>query len=338
MRSPILFRADADDRIGIGHVMRCLALAEALQFMDCRCEMLARPLPDGLLTRLSRASVTVRALPSAMAGSQSDAEATVAEARALRADRVVVDGYEFGAAYLEALQSAGLRIATIDDHATARVPASDITLNQNIFAPEADPDSGYLSGPRYVLLRRDLIDPHKDVEQPRDRLLVTLGGADPDMVTEKFIQACAIEWLDVAGIDVIVGSANPRARAIAALARPHAPAMRVHIDVPSLAPLLATARLAVIAAGGTMWEALHWGVPMITVHRDRVQHQSTSELQRRGLSVSDSDGRTVSPQALAAHIVRALAEPDRLAVISSAARCAVDGHGAARVAQAIFAM
>ena len=52
MTGPILIRADAGPELGTGHVMRCLAVAEALHDLGHTCHFLCAALPPALAQRL----------------------------------------------------------------------------------------------------------------------------------------------------------------------------------------------------------------------------------------------------------------------------------------------
>jgi spore coat polysaccharide biosynthesis predicted glycosyltransferase SpsG len=228
MGGAVLLRADADASIGVGHVMRCLALAQALTDAGGRAIFASTALPDSISRRLEHEHLPVRMI-CAQPGSASEAEATARVAREEMAGRIVVDGYHLGPDYLAGLHRHGLRVAVIDDHAIACAPYAAVTLNQNIFAPPARPAEGYLSGLRYALLRREL---RADVTTPRTghsrRILITLGGADPDRMTELAIAACASIASSLTAADVVIGGANPRAEAIEHAVAAHASWARAH--------------------------------------------------------------------------------------------------------------
>src|SRR5260370_14141359 len=112
-------RAEASLAIGTGHVMRCLALAQAWQDAGGTASLAAAELPDALLPRVTSEGVSLRQVHAPKHGGPEDAAQTVAQARQLSADWVVIDGDRFGSDFLATVRTAGCRVLLID-HVASR--------------------------------------------------------------------------------------------------------------------------------------------------------------------------------------------------------------------------
>ena len=154
-----LIRTDANSQIGSGHLMRCLALAQAWQ-RDCdRAIFATQSLSPLLASRLASENMAVMPI-SSPAGTAEDARETATLAHHVEAQWLVVDGYHFGTDYQQTIKAAGLFLLVLDDYGHCDRYYADAILNQNISADERwylqrENDTRLLLGTRYILLRRE---------------------------------------------------------------------------------------------------------------------------------------------------------------------------------------
>src|SRR5580698_8004903 len=173
----ILIRADASTAIGSGHVMRCLALAKAWSKGGRVCYLTAETIA-ALDERFLEEKIQHERI-SVQPGSLEDVEQTVAWARRLQAQWVVVDGYRFKPDYIHALKMARLRVLMLDDDARFDFYEADVVLNQNIDASvesyKRAVSTQLLLGANYVLLRPEFLvsGPRSEIAEVARKFLVT---------------------------------------------------------------------------------------------------------------------------------------------------------------------
>ena len=230
----------------------------------------------------------------------------------------------------------------IDDLAD-RVHDCDLLLDQNLVAQTSTryvnkvlPTCAVLLGLKYALLQPIYGELHDRVSLRRGsirRMLVFMGGADHDNLTGRMLSAClSLDRSDI-DIDVVIPFGSNCERAIRERASGHA---NVHLyrDLPTLAPLMAQADLAIGAAGTTSWERLCLGLPALVVTVADHQLPIADEQHRQGLirTLGHQDQVTESAvkQALEELIQRGLD-------VEWSNRChaAVDGRGVQRVCEAL---
>lgn len=334
MAGTLVLRADADERIGTGHVMRCLALAQAWRAVGGRAVFAVRRAPTALLVRLRDEGCEVERLDNA----PSNDETGVVAGLARHAAAVVVDGYGFGPAYVDALQEAGARVLYVDDDGRHGPYRADLVLDQNAFATAAmytdrAPATRLLLGPRYALLRREFLR-HRDAPRAAEaiarRVLVTLGGADPTGVTATVLAAA--ERVDVPlELDVVVGVANPRRDAVIAQAERARHVTRVLTAVDDMPERMGLADFAVAAAGATTLELAFMGVPSLLVAIADNQAPVAPAMAAAGCAVDLGRAEALDPDGLAAAMTALASDVGRRQAMSDAGRRLVDGDGAARV-------
>ena len=116
---PLLVRADANEIIGMGHVMRCLALAEGWRECGGRVTFLSASRNQGVRARIEGSGLTMREIPTPHPDSVDlNTTLEVIEELAsgeMRAPWVVVDGYQFDPHYQSLIGASGCRLLVIDD-------------------------------------------------------------------------------------------------------------------------------------------------------------------------------------------------------------------------------
>jgi UDP-2,4-diacetamido-2,4,6-trideoxy-beta-L-altropyranose hydrolase len=336
----LFFRTDASVAAGTGHVMRCLALAQAWQDAGGRAVFAMAESTAAVRSRLAAESVEVVPI-GAEAGGRKDAQAVTELARYYRADWVVIDGYPFDATYVLELKSAGLKVLLIDDGGFERPCGADLILNQNFDAtrnmyPQREDRTRLLLGMRYVLLRNEFLAWHDFRREPSpttSRVLVTMGGSDPDNMTGLVIQALSMVTTEGLEATVVVGGSNPHFDSLGREASRSRTAIQLRHSCSNMPELMARADLAIIAAGGTLWELMYMSCPVLSFGRTPVQRRILGALHERGIVQHLGDPRHVGVSALALAIDELAASPARRAKMAELGRQQVDGEGARRVCE-----
>lgn len=326
----ILFRADGGPGIGAGHLMRCLALAQAL----CdRAETvaLATIAPDIPIVEGWRAEGGAVVAIHAARGDRDDAEATLAAARRLAARALVTDGYAFGPHYIASLKDSGLPLLQYDDMGL-KATAADWVVNQNPGAEACSYPAGtmVLRGPRYLALRRPLrrLLNREPTMTAIPRLLVTFGGDDEQNLALAAVEALRDLPLSfVADVIVTAGAEGLAAVRTAAFTDPD----RFRVSGPTdIVPLMAAADLALCAGGATSLELCALGVPMVIVSAADNQI-GAAPLEAAGAARFAGSGRNAVAGAVAL-AGELLADPERRRAMGATGRTLIDGRGVERLA------
>jgi UDP-2,4-diacetamido-2,4,6-trideoxy-beta-L-altropyranose hydrolase len=332
-----LIRADGDVRMGTGHVMRCLALAQAMQERGATALFASACIPESIAARLEGEGIAVVRVGS-KPGGDDDARQTAAAARAAGAAWVVLDGYQFPGGFQKSLRDEGLKVLTIDDTGDAEHYWADLVLNQNLHAradmyQRRESHTRLLLGPRYALLRREFWrwrGFERVVPAIARKVLVTLGGFDPDGVTLKVV--AALDRLDTPGLEaVVVTGAGSHRAALEEAARTCRTPTRLRSNVADMSELMAWADLAVAAGGSTTWERALLGLPsVIIVLADNQQDVAESAAQAR-IAWDLGDHARITPAVIADAVRRLLEDLPARTEMARRGPQLVDGRGAERV-------
>jgi UDP-2,4-diacetamido-2,4,6-trideoxy-beta-L-altropyranose hydrolase len=331
----LLIRTDASATIGTGHVMRCLALAQAWHDRGGQVTLAATDLTPALAQRLKAERVQVIRL-SDVGGSLADAAATAELDNQLHSRWIIVDGYQFDAAYQQALKASGLKLLFLDDYGHADFYTADLILNQNLYANAAlyqqrSPDSQLLLGTDYVLLRREFWNWRgwqRTVAGIARKVLVTLGGADPANVTLKVVQA--LQQLDGLESIILVGGSNPHLEQLQAEIGASS-SIQLRQNVTNIPELMVNADMAIAAGGSTSWELAFMGLPTLMLILAENQRLVAEALDQQAVAINLGWHQQVSARLMQQTLLGLSADQTLRANMTQRGQALVDGRGAERV-------
>jgi UDP-2,4-diacetamido-2,4,6-trideoxy-beta-L-altropyranose hydrolase len=340
-RGILLFRADAAVASGTGHVMRCLALAQVWQLGGGDAAFVMAQSTPSVRERLRSERISVIDIESEPGG-EEDLRQTANAARLHKAEWIVVDGYNFEASYLTALQTVR-PLLFIDDNGELNFYSADLVLNQNphahneMYAKRA-PHTRLLLGPRYALLRREFTAYRswtRDVPFRGKRILLTIGGSDPKDLTPRVLSPLAELPLPELQIRAVVGGSAKNLDVVAKMAAEFSGRIEVMSNVSNMAGLMAWADLSVAGAGTTCWEMCLLGLPAIVFVVAENQRSVAEHLANIGAAINAGEVESLDVSTLGRIAGELLEDPDRRRRMSRAGTQLVDGLGGERVRAAL---
>jgi UDP-2,4-diacetamido-2,4,6-trideoxy-beta-L-altropyranose hydrolase len=343
----ILFRADATPTIGVGHVIRCLSLANALREQGASCAFLARSIQLGQLDKAieSQGHVLLRLAGDIPGSEQQDEDAARCQAVLAglgRARWLVVDHYALDARWEKAMQEFAVDIMVIDDLAN-RPHACSLLLDHNLVPAMNSRYEGKLSygckqllGPRFALLRPEFCRqpvPRKAYTD-KPRVLVMFGGADPQALSLRVLRLLARRsW--AGELDVIAGSLFSRLDELRELLATM-PNACLHVSTPDVANLMRQADLAIGSPGVSSWERCSTGLPALALSQADNQEEIGQALADAGAHIYLGRAEKLSDDDLEAALQLLLTNPGLRTAMAHSALAICDGQGTARVARQLW--
>ncbi|TMC50513.1 MAG: hypothetical protein E6J14_02850 [Chloroflexi bacterium] len=317
----LVIRADASATIGIGHVMRSLAVAEVAR--DCGVDILWIVGDAGAGAELvSRHGFA----PTLCAWGDP-----VGWTTALRpSDTVLVDAYHLGREAFDAVRHRGARSCAVDSIGTGWQEADVVICADSDVPPSGvRPGSVALCGLPHALVRHEFLRFRRLRAREFDCLAVCLGGGDP----------CGL----VPVVLDILDEVRPASRVVL-LAGPHVPVpseaprswLEVHRNPDQVAAVLDQADAAISGGGTTALELMCMGIPAALIKVADNQDCASHLAATTGAAIYVGEGKAGAHANLAGAL-RALAPTGERRRLSQAALAAVDGRGPERVARAILA-
>lgn len=277
-RQDIVLRADAAARMGTGHVMRCLALAQAARALGMHVHMVCRIGVEWVRLRLQQEEIPLQLVEGEPPYRETpeDLSAQLGCFSGLFSSQgmptwVVLDGYHFGAECQKALLDRRCKLLVIDDYAHLPEYNCHLLLNQNVGADGLAYCGNIertLLGPQYALLRQEfrLAREKALLREPSESpqtLLVNLGGGD--FIEHLEVVAATLRQTDIGvrTIRVIQGAMSAERIRNAFAGCSVSPEILPCVD--DMASLLLDTDVCITAGGSTCWELCCLGVPFLTL-------------------------------------------------------------------------
>lgn len=332
-----LIRVDGNPKIAAGHIMRCLSLADALQEQGGEITFITA---EPYFQRL----IQTRGYPCTVLGTAYD---RMEEELSIflpiiereRPELVILDSYFVTSQYMEAIRNIS-RLLYIDDLNAFDYPA-DAVVNYNIYGPELPypQNKTYFLGPQYAPLRKEFQGlSQRNTKDRVENVLVSTGGTDQYHVALH----CA-EYLrehlprENMIFHLVLGAMNQDAAELERIAE-ELPFIRLHRQITNMCSLMLQCDAAISAAGTTLYELCACGLPTVTYILADNQIQGAQMFQKAGLMPCAGDIREDACFLerlfeLLNSLADDFAQRQRIA---EQMQGAVDGRGAARLAEAIL--
>lgn len=245
----LFFVTEASHAVGMGHFMRCFALAEEASARGHATHFIMQEAPPAARTRL--AQIGAHWIPAG-----PDMRETCVKQQLENEDWWVIDGYLFHLGWINCLHRIG-RVLLFDDLCALSAYPFEIILNASPTARQlAYPNKGkqtrLLAGPQWSTIRREFQDA-RPLSAPRQgSIAITMGGSDPYGLTRPVAEMVLHHCPDLQ-LKVIMG---PASRDDSALTELVSQSGRGQIlkDPPNLARILGSTDLVITAAGGSIGE------------------------------------------------------------------------------------
>ncbi|GFZ77938.1 hypothetical protein GCM10010978_19450 [Compostibacillus humi] len=347
----VCIRTDASIEIGSGHVMRCLTLADELQKENHNIFFICRELKGDLIDFIKAKGYSVYKLVNSYSGNvpfitkhshwltvpwSQDAEQSIAVLRNKKVDWLVVDHYAIDYHWERKIRPYVQRMLVIDDLADRRHEC-DLLLDANYF-PHTDErykdlvpgNCRTLLGPGYALLRDEFKQHTPQFRRELKRILVFMGGSDPDNETLKVIQGFQLLKNNAIEMDVVVGKLNKNRDLIKKMCH-QSPNIYFHYDIQNISELMARADLAFGAGGSTTWERCSLGLPACVITIAENQKNITKHLAAIGAVIDLGEAKKITSSKIAKTIGYFIKNPRELTKMSRKCLDLVDVSGVRKV-------
>lgn len=325
----ILFRVDADNHIGSGHLYECLELA---RYLDARALFCIRKnlKAQALIRHFGFSSVT---LPAGSGRAVQDRHKIAAVMKSFKPHIAVVDIPSIRPQDLNEFFASGQPLIIFN--AVFHPIRMGIHIT-SVFAPL--PANKGFSGPGYILLRKAFkVQKPIHINKEIKNVLLLFGGADPHNFTLKALKA-----LDRIpgnfGVNIVAGKFFKFKSQIRDFLEVFSKPVHLYSDITDDRDLIRVMKkndLAIVSGGYTFSELLHLGVPCIVLSQNNVEHKKVFPNFPPDTFIYAGRGTKLSVHKLWLIMGKFFRDYPARKQISLRGRGVVDGKGLQRVAKII---
>lgn len=260
-------RADGNEVLGMGHLMRCLSIAMALRELGASVLFLTADGSGQELIQKRKFESLVLNTDYTQMETELDSLKEVIQKRKI--SLLLIDSYQVTAAYLESVRK-WVKTVCLEEEIKEVRPVDGI-INYNIYAPRLGYEEQYPKetfrylGSKYAPTRPEFAGNITNIRAKAEKILITMGGSDAYNISGHLLKAFLCrsghEFQNME-FEVVCGTFNSHKEELLALERQNS---RVHIrmQVEDMAGLMRGCDIAVAAAGSTMYELSALGVPTV---------------------------------------------------------------------------
>lgn len=315
--------------------MRCFSLAQAAMERGIEVHFITYCESAPLLERLLKAGFITYQLDHSFFN-KSDWEYTERILKSHPFSWIVLDGIHYRPEYHTLIKETGHKLLIIDDMAHLESYNGDIIINQNLHAHDLiynrKNNAKLLMGTEYVILRQEFSQwrgKRKKITPHAGKILVTLGGMDPDNCTEKVLKA--LRGLSDINIIVLVGAANKNIDKIKAIVENMEINAKILQNSNEMSQLMEWADLTVSSGGTTVWELAFMGVPALVGRIAPIEEFLVAGLKQHGLSYDMGWFDKVSEEYISESVYSLIKNREKREELSILGQKMVDGLGCERV-------
>jgi len=265
----IALRVDGGKNIGMGHIMRTMALANDLK-KDNEVDRVfyITKNESSAVNKLRENDFEVITIDE-----DSSYNEEIEEVKKIikkeKVNKLITDSYKIDQNYLIEMRKVVDKLVTIHDYAPFAFP-SHVVINGNAYAEDLDYESLYGDtefrlGTDYLLLREEFRNlPEIEVRDKVQNILVTVGGYDTRNLTPKIIKALnSIDFDEIDDqyidnenlhIDVVIGPSFDNVDQIVAEVEKSSLDISLNFNVKKMSKLMLKSDIAISSGGSTLYE------------------------------------------------------------------------------------
>lgn len=289
IKSPyIVFRADGGSELGIGHIMRCLTLADRFNFIGFKILFISSPFERALQQKIIDRGFELRFIEE---NKGSDSEQCINILKNYFTKTLVVDHYSIDKSWEKQLKDSVGELVVIDDLAN-RDHDCDFLIDSAYGRSKRDYEKlvnascKLLLSTDYIILRPEFSNMRSLALNKREnttginRILINFGGTDTLNLSIPCLKILKRVGF-IGGIDILISSASSNLVELQSVCS-NLSGVVLHVDSTNVAELMLNSDLAIGSLGTSTWERCSLGLPCISLVVAENQSNIAIQLDKYG--------------------------------------------------------
>ena len=346
MKNIIFIRVDSSTKIGYGHFMRCMALADTLQ-KNFEINFITRSLEGSLISDIQKKGFGIFRFysNSEKINEKNDAQKTISLIKKHSGSKniLIVDNYQLSKKWETDVKPFVHKLIVIDDLSN-RSHNCDLLIDQNLHTKVNGLYKGLipsncikLIGPKFSMIRKEFRMMRKSVKPrtfPIKKILVSFGGSDIE--NQTLVALNSIKKMNgKINVDVVVGKANKCKKTLKIFCNKNKH-FTYHEQIDNIADLMLSSDLSIGSSGSTTWERCSLGLPAIVSISSNDQRDTANSLSKKKCVINLGDVKKVKESSYINAITNL--KKNDLRNMSKNSMSLVDGNGTQRILKHILLM
>jgi len=336
----LLIRVDASNTVGLGHLMRCITIADYFQSKKIRVLFLSRSeyLKDQMLNK--RLELIIIPHNASIEDELKLIEQIVLEKR-IHAMLLDVNNFntfsnlESYDHYLQCLKKLSLFLISFEDPFNC-VHSADIIIIPYLASDKLKikkrQSAKYLLGLKYYILRPEFVNVKPTrINKNIKNVLITMGGCDPQNITAKVLDS--LKDLDLKlNLTVVIGEMFQETEfKINDILHDYTGTYSVLKNVKDMAQLMSDSDIAIINSGLTKYETISVGLPSIVISNNQYHSELMSDFNKYNVLLHLGEADKIENNQITEAVEHLALDYKKRQQMSAAGKSLVDGMGVKRI-------
>ena len=358
------FRVDASNLIGIGHVMRCITLANYFKKKGIISHFIMRSFPgnylqivknNGHITHSLKLTNKATDITNASnnfiykhwlgTSQKNDFLDSVKILNDIKPNLVIIDHYAIDKEWHNYLKENNSKIMVIDDlgdryyDCNMLLDTTEGRLKKD-YKNLTNKNCKLLLGARYSLIRDEFINLRKKsiIKYSKfkgiKKILISFGGSDPNNSTSKLLNIVS-QWDESITINLILGKNFQYLKELKINKKKLKNKVNININVDNMAKILFDNDLVIGSPSVSAWERCGMGVPSIVIINSKNQEIVAKNLDKFGASINLGWIDKLKTKNVLSTLDSLKSSKRRMIQMSKSAYNLCDGNGKAQVYEEI---